>query len=88
MTELYLFTFVNFVISIALCGVVGCRLNGLGSSPPVRTQVLYTMCMLSGVVSATQPWLGIWPKWPSIITTGTLLVYVIFTQQLPGKKDS
>lgn len=88
MTELYLFAFVNFVLSITLCGAVGCRLNSLVERPPVLTQVLYTLCMLAGVVSATQPWVGIWPTWPSIITTGALLAYVIFSQHLPGKQDA
>ncbi len=88
MTELYLFAFVNFVLSIVLCGVVGCRLNSLPEDPPIRTQVIYALCMLAGVVSASQPWLGMWPRSASVITTGALLVYVVFASPLPKERTA
>lgn len=86
MTDLYLFAFVNFVLSVALCAVVGCRLNSLPENPPVRTQVLYAICMLAGVVSASQPWIGLWPRWASVITTGALLAYAVFASPLPRNR--
>lgn len=83
MTEHYLFAFSNFMLAAALCVVVVCRLNNLPRNSPFRTQCIYALCMLAGVVSASQPWVGEWPRWASISSTGALLLYMMFSRPAP-----